>query len=165
MSNLAYELKNSAGISGEVDNSDETLKKYSRDASIFDVRPEVVVFPKNTEEVSKLVKWVKEKKQTDKSVSITARSAGTDMSGGPLNESIIADFTKYFNTVSEVKPEEGEVVFGRLRDFVLRQAAQGFEARARLLRQTGRTADSPPCCTRCPWAQARGSPAALEHAQ
>lgn len=101
------EIKNK--ISGEVDNSDETLKKYSRDASIFDVRPEVVVFPKNTEEVSQLVKWVKEKKETDKTVSITARSAGTDMSGGPLNESIIADFTKYFNNISEVGVREGQV--------------------------------------------------------
>jgi FAD/FMN-containing dehydrogenase len=32
-------------------------------------------------------------------LSITARSAGTDMSGGPLNEGIVADFTTHFNRI------------------------------------------------------------------
>ncbi|OGD30673.1 hypothetical protein A3A18_01765, partial [Candidatus Azambacteria bacterium RIFCSPLOWO2_01_FULL_44_84] len=35
-------------------------------------------------------------------LSLTARSAGTDMSGGPLNESIIVEFNKYFNHIREV---------------------------------------------------------------
>jgi FAD/FMN-containing dehydrogenase len=35
-------------------------------------------------------------------LSVTARSAGTDMSGGAINESIIVDFTKYFTDISHV---------------------------------------------------------------
>ncbi|MEK9186263.1 MAG: FAD-binding oxidoreductase, partial [Patescibacteria group bacterium] len=38
--------------------------------------------------------------------SLTARSAGTDMTGGPLNESIILDFTKHFSQIGEVCGEE-----------------------------------------------------------
>lgn len=99
------EIKNQ--IQGEVDNSEQALKAYSRDASIFDVRPEVVVYPKNAADVQSLIKWVAAKKPSSKSLSITARSAGTDMSGGPLNESIIADFTKHFSKIINVSPGSG----------------------------------------------------------
>jgi FAD/FMN-containing dehydrogenase len=101
------EIKNQ--IQGEVDSSEETLKKYSRDASIFDVKPEVVVFPKNTADLQALVKYVGEKKKLNPKISITARSAGTDMSGGPLNESIIADFTKYFNKIGKIENKKANV--------------------------------------------------------
>ena len=45
---------------GEVEDGEETLKKYSHDASVFEVRPQVVVFPKDSEDVKNLVKWVSE---------------------------------------------------------------------------------------------------------
>ena len=48
---------------GEVDNSEETLKKNSHDASLFDVRHQFVLFPKETENVKKITKWVGENKQ------------------------------------------------------------------------------------------------------
>ena len=97
-------------IKGEVDVSEEALIKYSQDASIFEVRPQAVVHPKDVEDLKALVKWVALQKQPplapplekagDEAVlSITARSAGTDMSGGPLNEGIIADFTTHFNRI------------------------------------------------------------------
>jgi FAD/FMN-containing dehydrogenase len=82
---------------GEVDDSEETLKKYSHDASIFDVRPKFVLYPKDTDDVKNTVKWVNENKSKYPDLSITARCAGTDMSGGAINESIILDFTKYMN--------------------------------------------------------------------
>jgi len=47
---------------GEVEDDKETLKKYSHDASIFEVQPKLVVFPKDGEDVKNLVKWVSEKK-------------------------------------------------------------------------------------------------------
>jgi len=43
------------------------------------------------------VKWVLLQKDKHPELSITARSAGTDMSGGAINNSIIADFTAHFN--------------------------------------------------------------------
>lgn len=84
-------------IKGEVLADSETLKKYSRDASIFSVTPQVVVFPKSLEDISAIVNFVQENKHKYKNLSITGRSAGTDMSGGAINEGIILDFTKYFN--------------------------------------------------------------------
>ncbi len=99
--------------------SGQTLDKYSRDASVFEIRPEAVVHPKNTEDVKKIVKWVREKKQAlpdaqGKKLSITARSAGTDMSGGAVNDSLILDFTTHFNKIHNVERAVSEhaLVFG-----------------------------------------------------
>lgn len=90
-------------LQGDILNDPETLKKFSHDASLFEVQPELVIAPKNVEDIKKIVKFCAEQKIAQPGISITARSAGTDMSGGPLNNSIILDFTKYFNHVSEVE--------------------------------------------------------------
>lgn len=93
-SNLQTELKGC--IQGEVYSDSVTLEKYSRDASLLKVMPEVVIHPKNADDVKNIVSYVLEHKKNNPPLSITGRSAGTDMSGGPLNESIILDFTTHF---------------------------------------------------------------------
>ncbi len=82
---------------GEVEDDEETLDKYSHDASLLEVRPKVVVYPLDKEDVKNLVKWVGENKVTYPELSITPRSAGTDMSGAAIGESIILDFTRHMN--------------------------------------------------------------------
>ncbi|HXK35350.1 MAG TPA: FAD-binding oxidoreductase [Candidatus Paceibacterota bacterium] len=85
---------------GDVAFDPETLKKYSRDASLFEIKPKLVLFPKDAADVKNLVKWANENKKKYPDLSITPRSAGTDMTGGPLGHSIILDFTKYMNRLS-----------------------------------------------------------------
>lgn len=80
-----------------------TLEEYSHDASLFEIKPQAVVFPKNEEEVQNLVKFVNENKKKYPNLSITGRSAGTDMGGGSINDSIIVGFTKYFNSPPTIK--------------------------------------------------------------
>lgn len=100
---------------GDVDDSEETLSKYSHDASIFEIRPKVVVFPKDSSDVQALVKWVSENQDKYENLSITPRCAGTDMSGGAIGESIILDFTKYMNKLvnfHEASPDTSSQVLG-----------------------------------------------------
>ncbi|MEO6536912.1 MAG: FAD-binding oxidoreductase [Candidatus Paceibacterota bacterium] len=92
-------------LSGDVLDDQATLDTMSRDTSIFKIEPSLVVYPKDTEDVSKLVKAVAEAKSNGEDVSVTGRSAGTDMSGGPLTKSVVAVFTKYMNKVLEVKED------------------------------------------------------------
>ncbi len=84
---------------GDVEDGEEVLSKYSRDASIFEVTPKLVLFPKDKEDIKNLVRWVNENKEKYKDLAITCRCAGTDMSGGAVGESIILDFTKYMNNL------------------------------------------------------------------
>lgn len=85
---------------GETEDDGETLARYSHDASLLEVRPKLVLFPKDSEDVKNLVKWARENKENKEKygeLSITARCAGTDMSGGAIGESIILDFTRHMN--------------------------------------------------------------------
>ncbi len=84
---------------GKTSTAPSVLKKYSRDASIFEVRPQAVVYPKTDADLCKLVDFVRQNKSSFKTMSLTARSAGTDMSGGAINDSIVIDFTKHFTHI------------------------------------------------------------------
>lgn len=97
---LSDEIKNL--IEGEVSSSEADLNFFSHDASIFEVKPELIVKPKNVNDIKKLVSFVSEKKSTQPGLSLTARAAGSDMTGGPLNESVILDFTAHFNRINEI---------------------------------------------------------------
>jgi FAD/FMN-containing dehydrogenase len=95
--------KDLAFIKGEVDVSEATKDAYSHDASVFEIRPQVVVFPRDAEDISNLVKWVNDNKKKDPELSITMRAAGTCMSGGSINDSIIVDTTKFMNQIVSIR--------------------------------------------------------------
>lgn len=97
---LAARLR--ASVRGEVSDDAHERTKYSRDTSVFVRTPAVVVHPKDAEDVSTLVKEVAKAKAEGIPVSVTARSAGTDMSGGPLTDSVVAVMTTHLNHVHEV---------------------------------------------------------------
>lgn len=105
-------------FTGEIDNSDATRDFYSHDASLFELRPDVVVFPKDSKDVQNLVKYVVQNKDKDPKLSITPRSGGTCMSGGAIGESIVADFSKHFTSTEKVSAEVAQVQPGvYYRDF------------------------------------------------
>ena len=112
------QLLTSCGFTGELDDSANAKEIYSHDASMFEIRPELVVFPKNSTDVQTLIKLVAEKKKAMPKLSVTARSAGTDMAGGAINDSIIVDFNKHFNKIEKVTPTEAQTQPGVFyRDF------------------------------------------------
>src|SRR3989337_4469190 len=106
---------------GDVEDDEKTLLKYSHDASLLEVRPKVVIFPKDSEDVQNLVRWVNENSENKEkypNLSITARCAGTDMSGGAIGESIILGFTRHMNKLVSFKGDRITVQPGMFyRDF------------------------------------------------
>jgi FAD/FMN-containing dehydrogenase len=87
-------------IRGEVEDSEEVLSRCSRDWSLFRVKPRVVVFPKDEKDVESLVSFVSAKHE--ERLSLTCRSGGSDMTGGPLSDSIVLDMQKYFRDIKEI---------------------------------------------------------------
>lgn len=100
MINLADDLKKI--VKGDVDDEVLTRKQFSHDASMFEMVPEVVVAPKDVEDIKNLVQYAAKHKKQLPDLSLTVRSAGTCMSGGAVNDSIIIDIKKYFNNIGEV---------------------------------------------------------------
>jgi len=103
---------------GDVDSSDETRDFYSHDASLFELKPQVVAFPKDSSDIQSVIRFVNQHKADIPELSITPRSRGTDMSGGAIGESIVLDISKYMNQLHDVTAEAAHVQPGMLyREF------------------------------------------------
>jgi FAD/FMN-containing dehydrogenase len=111
---------------GELDISDETREFYSHDASLFELKPQVVAFPKNTDDIKAAVNFVNQYKAEHPELNITPRSRGTDMSGGAIGESILLDVSMYMNELFQVTPTSAHVQPGMLyREFDIETLKQG----------------------------------------
>jgi FAD/FMN-containing dehydrogenase len=89
-------------IKGEVDTSSASLRAYSHDASIFEVAPTAVIYPKSVHDLQQLVHYVTERNLEGADCSLTARNGGTCMSGGPLTESYVVDMSRHINHIGAV---------------------------------------------------------------
>lgn len=111
-------------IKGEVLDDQQTLITYSKDASIFEIKPQVVVYPRDCEDIKKLVAFVN---QNPNNLSITPRSAGTDMTGGAIGEGIILDVSKHFNKLIRLTEDSAIVQPGMFyRDFEAETLKKGL---------------------------------------
>ncbi len=112
------EQKLQAIFKGELDASAETREFYSHDASLFELTPEVVGFPKDADDLKSVVKFVADNKKKYPELSITPRSRGTDMSGGAIGQSIVLDVSKHMNKLVDVSAKSATVQPGMMyRDF------------------------------------------------
>ncbi len=93
------------GPRGYLDSPDD-LKLYEYDASVDKARPELVVFPKSTEEVVGIVKITREY-----GVPIVGRGAGTGLSGGaiPRAGGVLIGFSR-MNRILEIDLENERAV-------------------------------------------------------
>ncbi|MDN5275029.1 MAG: putative oxidoreductase [Candidatus Saccharibacteria bacterium] len=94
---------------GEIDTTPETLEFYSHDASLFELVPKAVTFPKDTNDVKSVVSFVTKNKAAHPELNITPRTRGTDMSGGAIGESIIVDVSKHMTTLYEATATSAHV--------------------------------------------------------
>jgi FAD/FMN-containing dehydrogenase len=101
MANTAFitGLKNS--ITGEVLDDPYTLGMYATDASIYQVKPVVVVIPKDEADVKKAVALANEHK-----ITILPRGGGTSLAGQSIGKSMIMDFSKHLNNIIEINAAE-----------------------------------------------------------
>ena len=102
--------KELAGIfKGGLDTREKTLDEFSHDASLFELRPTVVASPQDSKDIAALVKYVSENKAKQPLLSLTVRSAGTDMSGGAIGQSIIVNMTAYMRNMIKVSATSAQV--------------------------------------------------------
>lgn len=115
-------------LRGEVHADNETLDKYSQDASIYQVRPQVVVYPQDLQDLQTLINFVRTKKDEGWDLSITPRNAGSCMSGGSLTQHIMVDMGKHFVGVGDIESDNTiSVGSGTLfRDIAAKAADDGL---------------------------------------
>lgn len=104
----------------ETDWSTRRRGEYSSDASNYRVVPNVVVFPKNADEVLELLAIARDTK-----TPITSRGAGTSVAGNAVGSGIVIDFSRYMNQVLEIDAAAG---LARVQPGVIMSALQAAAA-------------------------------------
>jgi FAD/FMN-containing dehydrogenase len=115
---MNYEEQLKGIIQGDIITDDAALETASHDASLFELKPAVVVAPKDAADIGALVRFVAKNKPSQPDLSLTVRSAGTDMSGGAINSSIIIDVKPYLHNIFEMSSTSAHLQPGvYYRDF------------------------------------------------
>src|SRR5438552_3905472 len=96
---------------------DDSLVKYSHDASVFEVKPKSAAKVRDAKEIAAIVKAVADAKKSSEDVSVSVRAAGTCMSGGSLTDSVLIDVGN-LNKVKQITHNSATVEPGvYYRDF------------------------------------------------
>lgn len=74
---------------------------YSTDASAYREEPLAVAFPKNTENLTKIVQFC-----SNHNLALIPRAAGTSLAGQVVGTGIVVDISKHFKKILEVNPKE-----------------------------------------------------------
>lgn len=98
-------------FSGEIASDKHTRERCATDESIFYIEPELVLYPESSTDIGLAVKVAREETNPDNPVHLTARAAGTGLSGGSLNTSVIIDVTKYLNEIHDKEYRDDEVIY------------------------------------------------------
>jgi FAD/FMN-containing dehydrogenase/Fe-S oxidoreductase len=88
-------------IGGGVRCDDYSLALYSTDASIYDVTPVGVAFPRTESDVVEVMRYAYEH-----GVPVLPRGGGTSLSGQAVGAAIILDFTRHMQQILEVNEAE-----------------------------------------------------------
>jgi FAD/FMN-containing dehydrogenase/Fe-S oxidoreductase len=97
---LGLERQLARAIEGQVRFDAFTRGRYATDASIYQIMPVGVVFPKSAGDVEASLKIAREH-----GVPVIARGGGTSQNGQPIGAGLILDFSKGFNGVTAYDPQ------------------------------------------------------------
>lgn len=89
-----------SAVRGTVDDSSRRRAEYSTDASNYRVVPQVVVFPRDPEDVEAALAVAREA-----GAPITARGAGTSVAGNSVGPGVVLDFSRHVNRILELDPD------------------------------------------------------------
>jgi FAD/FMN-containing dehydrogenase len=88
-------------ILGEVVTNQAILEAMSFDASVLEIRPEMVVYPRVTNDIRKVTRFAWQLAEKGHVLSITVRGGGTDTTGGAIGTGLILATKAHINEVLE----------------------------------------------------------------
>src|SRR5213594_782818 len=96
-----------------------TRQLYATDASIYQIEPAAVAFPRSAREASAVIHAA-----ADAGVSVTPRGAGTSLVGNAIGDGLIVEFSRYNRQITDLDLEKRSVrvgagvVLDQLNDFL-----------------------------------------------
>src|SRR5437764_1430946 len=91
----------------EVAFDDLTRQLYATDASLYQLEPAAVAFPRSARQASSIIMAA-----ADANVPVTPRGAGSGLSGGAIGDGLIVEFSRYNRQVTDLNLEARTVRTG-----------------------------------------------------
>ncbi|MBI3983774.1 FAD-binding oxidoreductase [Candidatus Microgenomates bacterium] len=106
-------------LDGEVLEDADVLNYFSTDGSIFKIRPRIIIYPKDTTDVRKSVRFSWQLAEQGQRLPVTVRGKGTDQAGAAIGEGAMMVMPAHFNRLvgfakTDVVVEPG-MLFGDLQ--------------------------------------------------
>jgi len=98
-------------LDGELHCDPITLSIYSSDASVYQIQPLGVVFPRGRDDVVAVARY-----SAERNIPLTPRGAGTGVAGQAIGSGLIVDFSRYMRNIVEIGSETVRVEPGIVRD-------------------------------------------------
>lgn len=98
-------------IEGEIRVDRVALAAYSTDASLYEMEPLAVAFPRHTKDVEILAAY-----SANNNVPLIARGAGSGLAGGAIGHGIVIDFSRHMNQIISISDDRVRVQAGVVRE-------------------------------------------------
>jgi FAD/FMN-containing dehydrogenase len=96
-------------LTGEVMDGPDVRRYFATDASIFQLVPAIIAYPRNENDVRKAARFTWQLAERGRVIPLTARGSGTDQSGAALGSGIMLVFPAHMNRILELDAKSGKV--------------------------------------------------------
>src|ERR1700712_5163045 len=91
---------------GEVNSSKALRRRFSTDASVLTITPEIVAFPRVTNDVRKIARFSWQLAEKGHILPITARGFGGDTTGASIGKGFLINTSAYLNEIIQLAPKD-----------------------------------------------------------
>jgi FAD/FMN-containing dehydrogenase len=86
-------------ILGEITSAKAIRQRFSRDGSVLSIQPELVMFPRVTNDIRKAARFSWQLAEKGHIMPLTVRGSGTDTTGAAIGKGLIIDTTTHLNKI------------------------------------------------------------------
>lgn len=86
-------------ILGEVTHADAIRQQFSKDGSVLSIKPEIIVFPRNTNDMRKTTRFAWQLAEKGHQLGVTVRGFGSDVTGASIGPGVILNTTAHLNQI------------------------------------------------------------------
>lgn len=91
---------------GEVSSAKSVRKKYATDGSVLTLTPEIVAFPRITNDVRKIARFTWQLAEKGHVVGMTVRGFGGDVTGAAIGKGVVIDTSVQLNKIIQVADKD-----------------------------------------------------------
>ncbi|UTX51659.1 FAD-binding oxidoreductase [Candidatus Saccharibacteria bacterium TM7i] len=89
-------------LAGEVTSAKSVRQRFSTDSSILTMTPELVAFPRSTQDIRKIARFTWQLAEKGHPLSLTMRGFGANVTGAAIGRGIVVDTATYLNDILDI---------------------------------------------------------------